>query len=38
MTPERAFLIWLSTRPWLFVRKHRAEVRAHIMKAGEVGQ
>lgn len=33
MSPERTFLIWLSERPWLFVRKHRAEARAHLLKA-----
>lgn len=33
MTPERAFLLWLSTRQYMVVRKYRDEVRAHLVKA-----
>ena len=33
MSPERAFLIWFSTRQGWIVRKHRDEVRAHLVKA-----
>lgn len=33
MSPERAFLIWFSTRQFMVVKKHRAEVRAHLVKA-----
>jgi hypothetical protein len=33
MTPERAFLVWLSTRQFMIVKKHRDELRAHLVKA-----
>lgn len=33
MSPERAFLIWLSTRQFMVVKKHRPEMRAHLVKA-----
>lgn len=32
-TPERDFLLWLSTREFMVVKKHRAEVRTHLVKA-----
>jgi hypothetical protein len=32
-SPEREFLVWFSTRQFMIVRKHRDEVRAHLMKA-----
>ncbi len=32
-SPEREFLIWFSTRQFMVVSKHRAEVRAHLVKA-----
>lgn len=33
MSPERAFLIWFSSRPYMIVRKHRDEVRARLVAA-----
>lgn len=33
MTPERAFLIWFSTRQFMVAKKHRAEIRAHLVAA-----
>jgi hypothetical protein len=37
MTPERAFLLWFNDRQFMVVKKHRPEVRAHILKALKAG-
>lgn len=33
MTPERAFMLWLSSHSYMIVKKYRPEVRAHLVKA-----
>lgn len=33
MTPERAFILWFADKQFMVVKKHRPEVRAHIVKA-----
>jgi len=37
MTPERIFLKWLNDHSYMIVKRYRAEVRAHIMKALNAG-
>jgi hypothetical protein len=33
MTAERDFLVWFATKQFMVVKKHRPEVRAHLVKA-----
>lgn len=33
MSRERDFLLWLSSHSYMIVKKHRDEVRAHLVAA-----